>query len=91
MAKTFVEKVLNASAGAIVFHAPDIVLTHDNTASIRKTFEKMGGKTVSNPDQLLVVLDHNAPPTNSNLANSYQQIREFVDQQEIKKFYDYFW
>ncbi len=41
MAKTFVEKVLNASAGAIVFHAPDIVLTHDNTASIRKTFEKI--------------------------------------------------
>ena len=40
MGKTFVEKILGANAGAIVFTKPDIVLTHDNTASIKKTFEK---------------------------------------------------
>ncbi len=88
MGKTFVEKILDAPAGAIVFKKPDIVLTHDNTASIRKTFEKMGGQKVANPNQLLVVLDHNAPPTTGKLATQYQEIRDIAKKQGIKKFYD---
>ncbi|MEA1873696.1 MAG: aconitase/3-isopropylmalate dehydratase large subunit family protein [Bacteroidota bacterium] len=88
MGKTFVEKILDASCGAIVFRKPNIVLTHDNTASIKKTFENMGGTKLANPDQSLVVLDHNAPPTNAKLATQYQNIRDFVTEQGIKKFYD---
>jgi homoaconitate hydratase family protein/3-isopropylmalate dehydratase small subunit len=85
---TFAEKIFNAPAGAIVFAHPDIILTHDNTLSIYKTFKKMGGEKVADPDQMLVVLDHNAPPTDSKLATQYQEIRDFVKQQGIKKFYD---
>ncbi|MGM0551076.1 MAG: aconitase/3-isopropylmalate dehydratase large subunit family protein [Bacteroidota bacterium] len=88
MSKTFVEKILGAPCGSIVFKKPDIVLTHDNSASIRKTFEKMNGKKVAHPEQLLVVLDHNAPPTNAKLANDYQAVRDLVKEQEIEKFYD---
>jgi len=88
MGKTFVEKVLDAEHGAIVFRRPDIVLTHDNTASIKVTFEKMAGKKVANPDQLLVVLDHNAPPTDAKLANQYQSVRDFVKDQEVVRFHD---
>jgi len=88
MGKTFVEKILNAPKGAIVFRKPDIVLTHDNTASIKNTFNKMGGEKVADPDQLLVVLDHNAPPTNAKLANQYQTIRDFVKEQYVIKFHD---
>ncbi len=86
--RTFVEKILGAETGAIVFRKPDIVLTHDNTASIKGTFNKMGGEKVADPDQLLVVLDHNAPPTNAKLANQYQTIRDLVNDQGIKKFHD---
>jgi homoaconitate hydratase family protein/3-isopropylmalate dehydratase small subunit len=86
--KTFAEKMFNASAGAIVFARPDIILTHDNTSSIYKTFQKMGGMNVSDPDQLLIVLDHNAPPADANLATQYQAIRDIVTGQGIKKFYD---
>lgn len=85
---TFVEKILGAECGSIVFKKPDIVLTHDNTASIQKTFLKMGGDKVIDPKQLLVVLDHNAPPTNAKLANDYQAVRDLVSQQGIEKFYD---
>ncbi|NOZ46493.1 MAG: homoaconitate hydratase family protein [Chlorobi bacterium] len=88
MGKTFVEKILNAEKGSIVFRKPDIILTHDNTASIKNTFAKMGGKKVANPDSMLVVLDHNAPPTNSKIATQYQDIREIVKEQGIKNFYD---
>jgi 3-isopropylmalate/(R)-2-methylmalate dehydratase large subunit len=86
--KTFAEKILGAAAGSIVFRKPDLLLTHDNTASIRKTFEKMGGKTVADPHQLLVVLDHNAPPTNAKLATDYQYIRQTVKEMGIGNFYD---
>ena len=86
--QTFAEKILGAPTGAIVFRQPDIVLTHDNTASIKNTFAKMGGEKVFDPDRLLVVLDHNAPPTNVKLANDYEAIRKLVADQGINKFYD---
>jgi len=88
MGRTFVEKILDAQTGAIVFKKPDIVLTHDNTSSIKKTFEKMGGKKVADPNQLLIVLDHNAPPTTAALATQYQDIRDIVKEQGVEKFYD---
>ena len=86
--KTFVEKIFDASVGTIVFAKPDIVLTHDNTASIKNTFAKMGGEKVAYPEQLLVVLDHNAPPTTGKLATQYDEIRQIVKLQGIEKFYD---
>ena len=86
--KTFVEKIFDAPTGSIVFKRPDIVLTQDNTASIAKTFEKMNGGKVADPEQLLIVLDHNAPPTTSALANNYQKIRNFVDNNGITRFHD---
>ena len=87
-ARTFVEKIFDAECGSIVFKKPNIVLTHDNTASIKKTFEKMGGDKVADPNQLLIVLDHNAPPTNAKLATQYQEVRDIVKYQGIEKFYD---
>lgn len=86
--KTFVEKILGAPAGSIVFASPDLVLSHDNTSSIAKIFAKMGGSELFDPRQLMVVLDHNAPPTNSKLANDYQAIRDFVKTHSITRFYD---
>lgn len=88
MGNTFAEKILGAKAGSIVFKKPDIVLSHDNTASINATFAKMGGDKIKYPDAILVVLDHNAPPTNAKLANDYQKIRELVMKQGITRFHD---
>ncbi len=86
--QTFAEKIFKAPVGAIVFARPDIILTHDNTSSIYKTFQKMGGKSVADPDQIIVVLDHNAPPADAKLATQYQEIRDIVMEQGINKFYD---
>jgi len=88
MGKTFAEKIFGSSMGAIVFKKPDIVLTHDNTESIRKTFQKMGGVKVYDANQLLITLDHNAPPTDAKLANDYNSIRLFAREQGIEKFHD---
>lgn len=86
--RTFVEKIFDAPRGSIVFKKPDIVLSHDNTSSIYNTFKKMNGVKVADPNQQIIVLDHNAPPTNAKLANDYQKIREIVSEQGISKFHD---
>lgn len=86
--RTFVEKIFDAEKGSIVFRKPHIILTHDNTSSIYSTFKKMNGEKVFDPNQQLIVLDHNAPPTNAKLANDYQKIREIVNEQGISKFHD---
>lgn len=86
--KTFAEKIFGAAAGSIVFARPDILLTHDNTSSIFRTFTKMGGTKILDPSKLLVVLDHNAPPADAKLATQYQEIRDIVANQGIKNFYD---
>jgi 3-isopropylmalate/(R)-2-methylmalate dehydratase large subunit len=86
--QTFAEKIFKARAGAIVFARPDIVLTHDNTSSIYKTFQQMGGVDVADAGQMLVVLDHNAPPADAKLATQYKDIREIVVRHGIDKFYD---
>jgi 3-isopropylmalate/(R)-2-methylmalate dehydratase large subunit len=86
--QTFAEKIFNAPAGAIVFARPDLILTHDNTSSIFKTFQKMGGKKIAYPGQILIVLDHNSPPPDAKLATQYQEIRDIAENQGITKFYD---
>ncbi|MBN1198706.1 MAG: 3-isopropylmalate dehydratase large subunit [Bacteroidales bacterium] len=86
--KTFAEKIFCSEKGSIVFASPDIILSHDNSSSIYSTFKKMGGEIPLHPDNLLITLDHNAPPTNSKLANDYQTIRNLVEKAGIKKFHD---
>ena len=86
--KTFAEKILGAPVGSIVFAKPDIILSHDNSSSIEKIFRKMGGDRVADPNKLLLVLDHNAPPTNAKLANDYQQIRNFAKDQAVARFHE---
>ncbi len=88
MGFTFIEKIFGARRGSIVFRKPNLILTHDNTASVKKTFHKIGGNNVSDPNQLVIVLDHNAPPTDAKLANQHLSVREFVKTQGIDKFHD---
>ena len=54
--RTFVEKILNAPAGSIVIRRPDIVMSHDNSARIRKIFEEMGGTYIRHGDYLIPAL-----------------------------------
>lgn len=86
--KTFAEKVLGAPVGTIVFRKPDLVLSHDNTASIENIFRKMNGTRLFDAGRLVITLDHNAPPTNVKLANDYQLIRRFARSEGITRFHD---
>ena len=93
--QTFAQKALakkagtkTVSPGQIVDVAPDVVLSHDNAAAIRGTFEKMGGKKVFDPDRVAIFTDHAVPAPSTPHAENHRIIREFVKQQGIKNHYD---
>jgi 3-isopropylmalate/(R)-2-methylmalate dehydratase large subunit len=65
-----------------------MILSHDNSAAILKIFEGLGGKKVWDPDRVFIALDHAVPPPDHKKANNHKMIREFVDRNGIKNFFD---
>lgn len=94
MGLTFAEKVLSSKAGRevrageIITIEPDIVLSHDNSAAISKTFASIGVDKVRYPERIVIVLDHCVPAADTKHAGNHKTIREFVAQQGIEHFYD---
>lgn len=95
MGQTFAEKILAEKArlaktvpGQIVEISPDIALSHDNTAAIRGIFEKMGGVKVFDPKVHAIILDHATPAPTTEHAENHRIVRDFVQEQGIKYFFD---
>ncbi len=95
MGETFAMKILGRAAGKkvregeIVFVEPDYVLTHDNSSAIIGKFEAtVPGSKVKYPKRLAIVLDHVIPAASSKNAAGHRKIRKFVDEQNIRHFYD---
>lgn len=86
--RTFVEKIFNAVSGSVVYCEPDIILSHDNSARIRKLFEKMNGVDVKNPERLVVVLDRKMIGTTEELIHDYNSIHNFMNEQKVEHFFD---
>ncbi len=95
MGQTFAMKALGRAAGKpvepgeIVFVEPDLVLSHDNSAAIIGKFEStVPGGRVLYPERIAIVLDHVVPAASSRNAADHSQIRRFVREQGIERFYD---
>jgi len=86
--KTFVEKILNASAASIVICKPDFILSHDNSARVKKLFDKLNGKKVLYPEKLVVVLDRKMTGTTDELIRDYNAIHSFMNEQAVEHFFD---
>ena len=100
MGYTFAEKALARSAGLdtaqgqyavagqVVDARPDVVLSHDNTAAIVKIFHSIGLERVAIPDRLAITLDHAVPAPTPLHAQNHAEIRQFVREQDIRRFYE---
>jgi 3-isopropylmalate/(R)-2-methylmalate dehydratase large subunit len=95
MGYTFAEKVLAKNAGLdytvpgqVVDISPDVALSHDNTAPIYDTFRQMGGERVFDPDMHAITLDHAAPAPSTQHAENHRVIRQFVQEQGIRNFFE---
>ncbi|MCX6027699.1 MAG: aconitase/3-isopropylmalate dehydratase large subunit family protein [Chloroflexi bacterium] len=92
---TFAQKALaraaglaHAEIGQIVDAAPDVVLSHDNTAAIAELFYSLGIARVRHPERLAIFLDHAVPAPTTEHAANHAEIRKFVREQGITHFYE---
>ncbi len=94
-AMTFAQKVLaraagitSAEIGQVVDARPDIVLSHDNTAAIRRTWQEFGQSRVAIPERMAITLDHAVPAPTTKHALNHAEIRGFVQEQGIRNFWE---
>jgi 3-isopropylmalate/(R)-2-methylmalate dehydratase large subunit len=92
---TFAEKALaraagvaSARAGDLLDVRPDVIFSHDNTASIRKTFLQTGAQRILHPERVCITLDHAVPAPTTDHALNHAEIRAWVAEQGIRNFFE---
>jgi 3-isopropylmalate/(R)-2-methylmalate dehydratase large subunit len=95
MGYTFAEKALaraaglsSVVAGQIVDVRPDVTLSHDNTAAIYQTFQKLGIKKIKHPERVAIALDHAVPAPTTTHAQNHAEVRRFVQEQGVTTFFE---
>ena len=94
-AQTFAQKALARAAGAgslevgqVVDTRPDVVLSHDNTAAIRKIWMELGQERVVIPERMAITLDHAVPAPSTAHARNHAEVRRFVREQGVRNFFE---
>lgn len=92
---TFAEKALaraagveSARAGDVLDIKPDLIFSHDNSAAIRRIFEKTGAERIVRPERVAITLDHAVPAPTTQHAQNHAEIREWVRTQGIGHFFE---
>jgi 3-isopropylmalate/(R)-2-methylmalate dehydratase large subunit len=95
MPQTFAQKAIARSAGLshvevgqVVDARPDVVLSHDNTAAIRRIWQEFGQDRVVIAEKLAITLDHAVPAPTTKHAQNHAEIRQFVAEQGIRNFFE---
>ena len=96
MGMTMAEKILAKAsdenfvkAGDIVMANIDVAMTHDLTGPLSvESFEKIGLPKVWDSEKIVIVFDHQVPADSLDAANNHILMRKFVEEQNIKNFYD---
>lgn len=93
--RTFAEKVLGrasgnqkARAGDVVEASPDLVMSHENTFLVDKSFSEFGLDRPWDSDRIVIVLDHRTPANTVQTAAVHARIRKMINEFSIKRFYD---
>lgn len=96
MGMTITEKILAAhadksfvEAGEIVDARIDLAMANDITAPLSlEEFEKVGARTVFDPEKVVFVLDHFTPNKDILSAENCKKIREFSKKHNIVNFFE---
>ena len=93
--QTFAQKALaraagreSVSVGEIVDARPDLILSHDASAAIRRIWLQLGQERVLDADRMVITLDHAVPAPTTRHAQNHDEIRAFVKEQGIRHFYE---
>ncbi|MFW5980725.1 MAG: 3-isopropylmalate dehydratase large subunit [Halanaerobiaceae bacterium] len=76
------------TTGEIVNVEVDLVEINDLYLQVIKSFEKMKGEKVWDPEKVSFVFDHYSPSPTIKAADNHKKMRNFCQQQNIKKLFD---
>ena len=89
--QTFAQKALarasrlnRVEVGQVVDARPDVVLSHDNTAAIRRIWLQFGQEKVVIPERMAITMDHAVPAPTTRHAQNHKEIREFAVEQGLR-------
>ncbi len=100
MSQTIVQKILARAAGKSQVNVGDVLepkvdlaMSHENAALVLNQFNEIYKGTgivakVWQPDNIAIIFDHRVPAESRKTATNQKLIRDFVEQQGIKKFHD---
>ncbi|MGA3085991.1 MAG: 3-isopropylmalate dehydratase large subunit [Thermodesulfobacteriota bacterium] len=96
MGMTMAEKILaraskreEVSPNEFVTADLDLIMGHDLSFWVAyQAMTDTGFNQVWDPEKIVVIIDHFVPAMNVRAATAHQQTREWVKEQNIKKFYD---
>ncbi|MFY9422356.1 MAG: aconitase family protein, partial [Bacilli bacterium] len=75
-------------AGEIVNCKVDIAGINDLYPQTMYSFWEIGGEKVANPENVVIFLDHYAPPSTIKAAQTHAEFRQFAREQGIDKLMD---
>ena len=88
---TISEKILTekagkkVSAGEIVVADLDLMMFHDGTFHlVTEAWNDIEAGRVENPEDVVMIIDHSAPPPTEGAANLHNQLRDFAGDHGIK-------
>ena len=88
---TISEKILTekagkeVTAGEIVVADLDLMMFHDGTFHlVTEAWNDIEDSRVENPEDVVMVIDHSAPPPTEGAANLHNQLRDFANDHGIK-------
>jgi len=90
------EKILARASGKehvspqeIVEARIDSAMVHDLTGPMTvQSWRKLGETRIRDPDRLVVIFDHLVPPPTEQATKAQRMMRDFVEEQGIKNFYE---
>ena len=90
------EKILARASGKKIVEPNEIVeanidmaMMHDLTGPLTiDSFRKIGVKKIWDPERIVTIFDHLVPANTIRAASLHKTIREFVEEQNIKNFYE---
>ncbi|MDK2834265.1 MAG: methanogen homoaconitase large subunit [Methanolobus sp.] len=92
---TISEKIFSRASGTkakandFVIADVDYAMAHDGTSILAvRSFREMGTEKVWNPDRIIIPFDHLTPANTDTTAALQKDIREWLQAQGIKNFYD---
>jgi 3-isopropylmalate/(R)-2-methylmalate dehydratase large subunit len=94
--ETIAQKILakksglkKVETGEVITIEPDLAISQDNIGQIYKQFAQFGLDKVWDPNKMVVVLDPRSKYVNGNGLPSRKNIRDFINKQKVKHYYDF--